>query len=123
MGAVAEVNGAVEVGVGFDQRGRHRQRVVKVGQRRLGEFLTRVQNRLRGGFDYAVYMTTSQPWDGSLSGARSSEAVSWGKIRPPTHRRPALENDVFKIAEKANHVTVDAEATLAFPLFVAGLEI
>ncbi len=63
-------------------------------------------NILRGGFDYAVYMTTSQPWDGSLSGARSSEAVSWGKI-----------------SEKANHVTVDAEATIAFPLLVAGLEL
>ena len=34
LGAVAEVNGAVEVGMGFDQCGRHRQRVVKVGQRR-----------------------------------------------------------------------------------------
>ncbi|VVB98569.1 putative deoxyhypusine synthase [uncultured archaeon] len=63
-------------------------------------------NILRGGFDYAVYITTAQPWDGSLSGARSSEAVSWGKI-----------------SEKANHVTVDAEATLAFPLFVAGLKL
>ncbi len=63
-------------------------------------------NLLRGGFDYAVYITTGQPWDGSLSGARSSEAVSWGKI-----------------SEKANHVTVDAEATLAFPLFVAGLKL
>lgn len=63
-------------------------------------------NILRGGFNYAVYLTTSQPWDGSLSGARSSEAVSWGKI-----------------AEKANHVTVDAEATLTFPLLVAGLKL
>ena len=48
--AVAEVNGAVEVGVGFDQRWRHRQRVVQVGQRRAGEFLARVQHRLRRGF-------------------------------------------------------------------------
>ena len=47
---VAEVNGAVELAVGFHQRGRHRQRVVKVGQRRLGKFLPRVQHRLRGGF-------------------------------------------------------------------------
>lgn len=62
-------------------------------------------NILRGGFDYAVYITTAQPWDGSLSGARSSEGISWGKI-----------------AEKANHVTVDAEATLAFPLLAAGLK-
>lgn len=63
-------------------------------------------NILRGGFNYAVYLTTAQPWDGSLSGARSSEAVSWGKI-----------------AEKANHVTVNGEVTLVFPLLVAGLKL
>jgi len=48
LGAIAEVNGAVEVSVGFDQRGGHRQRVVKVGQRRVGEFLAHVQHALRG---------------------------------------------------------------------------
>lgn len=63
-------------------------------------------NILRGGFDYAVYITTAQQWDGSLSGARSKEAISWGKI-----------------TEKAKHVTVDCEATIAFPLFIKGLEI
>jgi len=63
-------------------------------------------NILRGGFDYAVYITTAQPWDGSLSGARSSEAVSWGKI-----------------SEKANHITVDGEATILFPLLAAGLKL
>lgn len=56
-------------------------------------------NILRGGLDYAVYVTTSSPWDGSLSGARTQEAVSWGKIN-----------------EKANYVTVDCDATIAFPL-------
>ncbi len=59
-------------------------------------------NLLRGGFDYAVYVTTSSPWDGSLSGARTSEGISWGKIR-----------------EKASHVTIDADATIAFPLMIA----
>ena len=59
-------------------------------------------NLLRGGFDFAVYVTTSSPWDGSLSGARTNEGISWGKIK-----------------EKANHVTIDADATLAFPLLVA----
>lgn len=59
-------------------------------------------NLLRGGFDYAVYVTTSSPWDGSLSGARTNEGISWGKIK-----------------EKANHVTVDSDATIAFPLIMS----
>ncbi len=59
-------------------------------------------NLLRGGFDYAVYVTTASPWDGSLSGARTNEGISWGKIK-----------------EKANHVTVDADATIAVPLIMA----
>jgi deoxyhypusine synthase len=59
-------------------------------------------NLLRGGFEYAVYVTTSSPWDGSLSGARTNEGISWGKIK-----------------ESANHVTVDGDATLAFPLIIA----
>ena len=58
-------------------------------------------NLLRGGFDYAVYVTTSSPWDGSLSGARTNEGISWGKIK-----------------EKANHVTVDCDASIAFPLIL-----
>jgi len=58
-------------------------------------------NLLRGGLDYAVYVTTASPWDGSLSGARTQEAVSWGKI-----------------AEAGKHVTVDSDATIAFPLII-----
>lgn len=56
-------------------------------------------NILRGGLNYAVYVTTSSPWDGSLSGARTQEAVSWGKIN-----------------EHANYVTVDGDATVIVPL-------
>jgi deoxyhypusine synthase len=58
-------------------------------------------NLLRGGLDYAVYVTTSSPWDGSLSGARTNEAISWGKIN-----------------EVARHVTIDCDATIAFPLMM-----
>lgn len=58
-------------------------------------------NLLRGGFDYAVYVTTSSPWDGSLSGARTNEGISWGKIK-----------------ETANHVTIDCDATVALPLLM-----
>jgi len=59
-------------------------------------------NLVRDGMDYAVYVTTSQPWDGSLSGARTNEAVSWGKIK-----------------EGRNHVTIDGDATIVFPLLIS----
>lgn len=59
-------------------------------------------NILRGGLDYAVYITTSQPWDGSLSGATSNEAKSWSKIK-----------------EKGNTVTVYGDAAIIFPLIMA----
>jgi deoxyhypusine synthase len=61
-------------------------------------------NLLRNGLDYAVYVTTSSPWDGSLSGARTQEAVSWGKI-----------------GEQAKHITIDCDATIAFPLIMEKL--
>ncbi|MEM4335762.1 MAG: deoxyhypusine synthase [Candidatus Anstonellales archaeon] len=63
-------------------------------------------NLLRGGLDYAVYVTTAQPWDGSLSGARTDEGISWGKIK-----------------EKARHVTIDGDATIVFPLLHSGVRI
>jgi len=56
-------------------------------------------NLLRGGLDYALYVSTSESYDGSLSGAPASEAISWGKI-----------------SEGGKHATVRADATLAFPL-------
>ncbi len=61
-------------------------------------------NLFRGGADYAVYISTGMEGDGSLSGAPPDEAVSWGKIK----------------ADERNHVQVQAEATLVFPLLVAG---
>jgi deoxyhypusine synthase len=62
-------------------------------------------NLFRGGSDYAVYISTGMEGDGSLSGAPPEEAVSWGKIKPSQER---------------NYVQVEAEATLVFPLLVAG---
>ena len=35
----------------------------------------------RNGADYAVFVNTAQEFDGSDSGARPDEAVSWGKIK------------------------------------------
>jgi len=59
-------------------------------------------NLMRNGADFAVFVNTAQEFDGSDSGARPDEAVSWGKIK-----------------KTANPVKVYAEATLVFPLLVA----
>ena len=63
-------------------------------------------NILRGGFDYAVYVTTAAEWDGSLSGAKTKEAISWGKIK-----------------ENANHITVNSDATIVLPLLYSKLKV
>ncbi|KAF8138522.1 Deoxyhypusine synthase [Boletus edulis] len=57
---------------------------------------------IRNGADYSVFINTGQEFDGSDSGARPDEAVSWGKIRA-----------------NAESVKVFADATLVFPLLVA----
>ncbi len=54
---------------------------------------------LRDGLDYAVYMTTARPYAGSLSGATTEEAKSWGKIRG-----------------EADAITVHGDVTLTFPI-------
>jgi len=56
-------------------------------------------NQFKDGLDYAVYVTTAMEQDGSLSGARVREAVSWGKVKP-----------------RAQQVNIDADATIALPL-------
>lgn len=61
-------------------------------------------NQFKGGLDYAVYVTTAPEYDGSLSGARVREAISWGKVK-----------------ENAKHVTIDADATLVLPFMISAL--
>lgn len=61
-------------------------------------------NQFRDGLDYVVYITTAQEFDGSLSGARIREGISWGKVK-----------------SKANRVTIDGDATVVLPLLVATL--
>lgn len=56
----------------------------------------------RNGADFSVFLNTASEFDGSDSGARPDEAVSWGKIR-----------------KDATPVKIYAEATLVFPLLVA----
>ncbi|MGB9577477.1 MAG: deoxyhypusine synthase family protein, partial [Candidatus Norongarragalinales archaeon] len=54
---------------------------------------------LRNGLDYAVYVGTGTQYDGSLSGARPTEAVSWNKLK-----------------NKRNSAFVEGEATLVLPV-------
>jgi len=55
------------------------------------------------GFDYIVYINTAEEYDGSNSGARVEEAITWGKVK-----------------SKAPNVKIHCDATIAFPLLVAG---
>ena len=59
-------------------------------------------NLMRNGADFSVYINTAQEFDGSDSGARPDEAVSWGKI---------------KVGAKS--VKIYAEISLVFPVIVA----
>ncbi len=61
-------------------------------------------NQYRGGLDSAVSITTAPEYDGSLSGARLREAVSWGKIRP-----------------EAPQVVVEGDASVILPVLGADL--
>ncbi len=61
-------------------------------------------NQFRDGLDYAIQISTAPEWDGSLSGAQTREAISWGKLK-----------------EKAKHVTIEGDATVILPLIVAAL--
>ena len=61
-------------------------------------------NQYRDGLDYAVYITTAQEFDGSLSGALVREAISWGKV-----------------TQKAKQTTIHAEATTILPFLYSAL--
>jgi deoxyhypusine synthase len=61
-------------------------------------------NQFKGGLDYVIYVSTAQEFDGSLSGARPREAISWNKVKP-----------------NANSVFVNADATLLLPILASSL--
>ena len=61
-------------------------------------------NQFRDGLDYALYITTAQEFDGSLSGALVREAISWGKV-----------------AKDAKQATIHAEATTILPFLFSAL--
>lgn len=59
-------------------------------------------NLFRGGLDWACYITTATEFDGSLSGARVKEAISWGKVK-----------------EEAGQASLYAEVTTVLPFIVS----
>jgi deoxyhypusine synthase len=61
-------------------------------------------NQFKDGLDYVVYVSTADEWDGSLSGARPREAVSWGKI-----------------SAKAKRVMIEGDASLLLPIMASSL--
>lgn len=61
-------------------------------------------NQFRNGLDYAVYITTAVEYDGSLSGARIREGISWGKVK-----------------EKAKEITIEGDSTVLLPLMIGAV--
>ncbi|KAK7478782.1 hypothetical protein BaRGS_00029993 [Batillaria attramentaria] len=58
-------------------------------------------NLMRNGADFSVFVNTASEFDGSDSGARPDEAISWGKIK-----------------SAASPVKVYGEASVIFPILV-----
>ncbi len=59
-------------------------------------------SQFKGGLNYAVYITTAVEYDGSLSGAQTREAMSWGKV-----------------SKDAKHTMVYGDATIILPIIAS----
>lgn len=58
-------------------------------------------NQFKEGLEYVLAITTGTEFDGSLTGARISEAITWGKVKPD-----------------ALQATIMGDATVVFPLIL-----
>jgi deoxyhypusine synthase len=58
---------------------------------------------LNGGAEYALFMTTAHKTSGSMSGATTSEAKSWGKVK-----------------DDSDAVTVNGDVSVMFPIAMIG---
>lgn len=98
---VVEDFGKILLGINFDDK----KGVISLGGS-ISKHHAILATLLNGGADYAVYMTTAHKSSGSMSGATTSEAKSWGKVKD--------ESDVS---------TVIGDVTIMFPLaMIAALE-
>jgi len=57
--------------------------------------------QFKNGLDYAIYISTAIEEDGSLSGARTREAISWNKIK-----------------ENAKHINIFGDASIILPILL-----
>ncbi len=70
----------------------------------LPKHFTLGANILRGGLDSAIQITMAREEDGSLSGAKLQEGISWGKVKA-----------------EAKFETVIGDATALFPLIIGAV--
>jgi deoxyhypusine synthase len=70
----------------------------------LPKHFTLGANILRGGLDSAIQITMARDEDGSLSGAKLQEGISWGKVKA-----------------EARFETVIGDATALFPLIIGAV--
>lgn len=70
----------------------------------LPKHFTLGANILRGGLDSAIQITMARDEDGSLSGAKLQEGISWGKVKAD-----------------ANFENVIGDATILFPLIIGAV--
>ena len=61
-------------------------------------------NQFKDGLDYVIYITTAQEYDGSLSGAKPREAISWNKVKP-----------------NSESVVIYGDASIILPILAASL--
>jgi len=61
-------------------------------------------NQFKDGLDYTIYITTAQEYDGSLSGAKPREAISWNKVKP-----------------NSENVVIYGDASVILPILTASL--
>ncbi|MEM5830148.1 MAG: deoxyhypusine synthase [Candidatus Aenigmatarchaeota archaeon] len=57
--------------------------------------------QFKNGLEYAIYISTAIEEDGSLSGAKTREAISWNKIK-----------------ENAKHINIFGDATIILPILL-----
>ena len=91
---VVEDFGNILLSTGFDEK----KGVIALGGS-ISKHHAILATLLNGGAEYAVYMTTAHKTSGSMSGATTSEAKSWGKVK-----------------EESDIATVVGDVTIMFPL-------
>lgn len=89
--------GNVVKGLSFDEK----KGIISLGGS-ISKHYAVFSSLLAGGFDYAVYLTTSRPSSGSMSGSTTKEAKSWGKIK-----------------DDSQAATVVGDVTITFPLVMS----